>query len=49
MNLQELNQKYEQMSVEDRITSVYHDFDKVLFTSSFGTSAGQFFCTSSRN
>ncbi len=39
MNLQELNQKYEQMSVEDRITSVYHDFDKVLFTSSFGTSA----------
>lgn len=39
MNLQELNHRYEQMSVEDRITNVYRDFDKVLFTSSFGTSA----------
>ena len=39
MNLQELNQRYEQMSVEDRITNVYRDFDKILFTSSFGTSA----------
>jgi len=39
MNLQELNQKYEAMSVEDRITNVYRDFDKILFTSSFGTSA----------
>ena len=39
MNLQELNQRYEQMSVEDRITNVYRDSDKILFTSSFGTSA----------
>ena len=39
MNLQELNNRYGKMSVEDRIISVYHDFDKVLFTSSFGTSA----------
>ncbi len=27
------------MTVEQRITNVYRDFDKVLFTSSFGTSA----------
>ena len=39
MDVRELNKRYEQMTVEQRIASVYRDFDKVLFTSSFGTSA----------
>ncbi len=37
--MQELNTRHEQMTVEERIISVYADFEKVLFTSSFGTSA----------
>jgi phosphoadenosine phosphosulfate reductase len=39
MQLEELNRKYETMTVEERILNVYNDFEKVLFTSSFGTSA----------
>jgi phosphoadenosine phosphosulfate reductase len=39
MLLEELNRKYETMTVEERILNVYNDFEKVLFTSSFGTSA----------
>lgn len=39
MNLQDLNKRYEKMTVEERISALYVDFDKVLFTSSFGTSA----------
>jgi len=39
MNLDELNKKYLLLSPEARIKELYKDFDKVLFTSSFGTTA----------
>lgn len=39
MNLDELNKKYLLLSPEGRIQELYKDFRKVLFTSSFGTTA----------
>lgn len=39
MNLIELNKKYGPLSPEERIKTLYEDFSKVLFTSSFGTTA----------
>jgi phosphoadenosine phosphosulfate reductase len=39
MQLEELNKKYSLLSPKDRIKELYKDFDKVLFTSSFGTTA----------
>lgn len=39
MNLEELNAKYNGLKPEERVAELYKDFDKVLFTSSFGTSA----------
>ncbi len=39
MNLDELNKKYLTLSPEARISELYKDFDKVLFTSSFGTTS----------
>lgn len=39
MNLEELNAKYTDLKPEERVAELYNDFDKVLFTSSFGTSA----------
>ena len=39
MTIEELNEKYRGLSPEQRIAEVYKDFNKVLFTSSFGTRA----------
>ncbi|HET6990405.1 MAG TPA: phosphoadenylyl-sulfate reductase [Bacteroidia bacterium] len=39
MNLEILNEKYRPLSPEDRVRELYRDFDRVLFTSSFGTSS----------
>jgi phosphoadenosine phosphosulfate reductase len=39
MNLEELNKKYLPLTPEERIQELYKDFNKVLFTSSFGTTA----------
>jgi phosphoadenosine phosphosulfate reductase len=39
MNIDELNKKYLLLSPEGRIQELYTDFSKVLFTSSFGTTA----------
>lgn len=39
MNLEELNKKYLPLTPEERIREIYNDFNKVLFTSSFGTTA----------
>ena len=39
MNLDELNKKYLPLTPEERIREIYKDFNKVLFTSSFGTTA----------
>jgi phosphoadenosine phosphosulfate reductase len=39
MNLEELNKKYLPLTPEERILELYKDFNKVLFTSSFGTTA----------
>lgn len=37
--LKQLNDRYEAMTAVERIENVYRDFNTVLFTSSFGTSA----------
>jgi phosphoadenosine phosphosulfate reductase len=39
MNLEALNEKYLHLSPEERVSELYNDFGKVLFTSSFGTSS----------
>jgi phosphoadenosine phosphosulfate reductase len=39
MDLKELNIKYSPLSPEARITELYKDFGKILFTSSFGTTS----------
>ncbi len=39
MNLDELNKKYLPLKPEERIRELYKDFNKILFTSSFGTTA----------
>jgi phosphoadenosine phosphosulfate reductase len=39
MNLDELNQKYLTLTPEQRIAELYTDFSKILYTSSFGTTA----------
>lgn len=39
MDLQELNKRYAILTAEERIEQVYADFEQILFTSSFGTSA----------
>jgi phosphoadenosine phosphosulfate reductase len=39
MQLEELNKRYSLLSPKDRIKELYNDFDRVLFTSSFGTTA----------
>lgn len=39
MDLDLLNKKYTSLSPEERIKELYKDFDKILFTSSFGTTA----------
>ena len=39
MNLTELNNKYQPLSPEERIRELKKDFSKILFTSSFGTTA----------
>jgi phosphoadenosine phosphosulfate reductase len=38
-DLEVLNQKYRLMTPEERIKAVYNDFDNILLTSSFGTTA----------
>lgn len=38
-SLEELNREYSVLSPEDRVKQLYHDFDKVLLTSSFGTTS----------
>jgi len=38
-NLVELNRKYKKLTPEQRIQEVYSDFEKILLTSSFGTTA----------
>lgn len=40
MTTEQLNKKYKPLSPEERIVQLYKDFDKVLLTSSFGTTAG---------
>ncbi len=39
MDLEILNEKYRPLSPEERVRELYHDFKRVLFTSSFGTSS----------
>lgn len=39
MNIEALNKKYLPLSSEERIRELFLDFNKVLFTSSFGTTA----------
>jgi len=39
MFIEELNKKYTPLSPKERINELYKDFDKVLFTSSFGTTS----------
>jgi phosphoadenosine phosphosulfate reductase len=39
IHIDDLNRKYKNMSPAERIREVYNDFDKILLTSSFGTSA----------
>ena len=41
MDLEELNKKYKGLTPRERIIKLYKDFDKtkILFTSSFGTTA----------
>lgn len=39
MDLTELNKKYGALSPEQRISELYNDFSRVLYTSSFGASA----------
>ncbi len=39
MDLNSLNEKYKSLSPQERIREIYQDFEKVLVTSSFGTSA----------
>lgn len=39
MNLEALNEKYLPLSPEERVAELYKDFDRVLFTSSFGTTS----------
>lgn len=38
-DLKELNKKYRPLRPEERIRELYNDFDNILFTSSFGTTA----------
>ncbi|NJN25121.1 MAG: phosphoadenylyl-sulfate reductase [Cyclobacteriaceae bacterium] len=38
-DLDELNEKYKKLTPVERIQEIYKDFDKVLLTSSFGTTA----------
>lgn len=38
-NLEALNAKYHALSPEERVRELYRDFERVLFTSSFGTSS----------
>lgn len=39
MEVDQLNDKYKALSLDNRITEVYKDFQHVLFTSSFGTTS----------
>lgn len=39
MNIEELNRKYKALSPSDRIVELFNDFEDVLYTSSFGTTA----------
>jgi phosphoadenosine phosphosulfate reductase len=39
MDINELNKKYRPLPPEERVKALYTDFEKVLFTSSFGTTA----------
>lgn len=39
MTVDALNEKYRQLSPEDRVAELYRDFSRVLFTSSFGTTS----------
>ena len=39
VDLNYLNKKYLTLSPEERIREIYHDFDRILLTSSFGTTA----------
>jgi phosphoadenosine phosphosulfate reductase len=39
MNLEELNEKYIPLSPGERVAELYKDFNRVLFTSSFGTTS----------
>ena len=39
IDLGHLNNKYQPLSPEDRIREIYNDFDRILLTSSFGTTA----------
>ena len=38
-NLDWLNEKYAALSPEKRISEIYEDFNEIIFTSSFGTTA----------
>jgi phosphoadenosine phosphosulfate reductase len=39
VNLDQLNRKYKLLTPEERIREIYTDFDRILLTSSFGTTA----------
>jgi len=39
MNIQELNSKYKKLSPPQRIVELFQDFEGILYTSSFGTTA----------
>ncbi|MDQ3046543.1 MAG: phosphoadenylyl-sulfate reductase [Bacteroidota bacterium] len=39
MDLEKLNERYLLLSPEDRIRELYKDFERILFTSSFGTTS----------
>ena len=39
MNIEELNKKYKALSTSERIVELFNDFEDVLYTSSFGTTA----------
>ena len=39
MDINQLNDKYKNFSPKERMTELFQDFDSVLFTSSFGTTA----------
>lgn len=39
MDIHKLNEKYKVLNPEERLNTLYKDFDKILVTSSFGTTS----------